>query len=63
LVTRAALLDHVWNLDFDRGSNVVDVYISYLRKKLESGSGATLIYTVRGAGYMLKEPLSEASSV
>lgn len=62
LVTRAALLDHVWNLDFDRGSNVVDVYISYLRKKLDDGSGRTLIHTVRGAGYRLKEPTPEVSN-
>jgi DNA-binding response OmpR family regulator len=56
LITRAALTDHVWNIDFDRGSNVVDVYINYLRKKLDCGSRRPLIHTVRGAGYILKDP-------
>ena len=41
------LLDHVWGMDFDPGSNVVDVYVGYLRKKLGAGS----IATVRGMGY------------
>ncbi|MCZ6634350.1 MAG: response regulator transcription factor [bacterium] len=56
LITRAVLTDHVWNIDFDRGSNVVDVYINYLRKKLDCGSRRPLIHTVRGAGYTLKDP-------
>jgi DNA-binding response OmpR family regulator len=56
LITRAALTDHVWNINFDRGSNVVDVYINYLRKKLDCGSRRPLIHTVRGAGYILKDP-------
>ncbi len=47
VLSREQLLDHVWGLDFDPGSNVVDVYVGYLRKKL--GSGA--IATVRGMGY------------
>lgn len=55
LITRAALADHVWNIDFDRGSNVIDVYINYLRNKLKCGSGKPLIHTVRGAGYILKD--------
>lgn len=56
LITRAVLIDHVWNINFDRGSNVVDVYINYLRKKLDCGSRRPLIHTVRGAGYILKDP-------
>lgn len=47
VLSREQLLDHVWGLDFDPGSNVVDVYVGYLRKKLGSGS----IATVRGMGY------------
>lgn len=47
VLSREQLLDHVWGLDFDPGSNVVDVYVGYLRKKLGAGS----ITTVRGMGY------------
>ena len=47
VLSREQLLDHVWGLDFDPGSNVVDVYVGYLRKKL----GADSIATVRGMGY------------
>ena len=47
VLSREQLLDHVWGLDFDPGSNVVDVYVGYLRKKLGSGT----ITTVRGMGY------------
>ena len=47
VLSREQLLDHVWGMDFDPGSNVVDVYVGYLRKKF----GATAIATVRGMGY------------
>jgi DNA-binding response OmpR family regulator len=47
VLSREQLLDHVWGLDFDPGSNVVDVYVGYLRKKF----GAASIATVRGMGY------------
>jgi DNA-binding response OmpR family regulator len=47
VLSRAQLLDHVWGLDFDPGSNVVDVYVAALRRKIGSGS----IETVRGSGY------------
>lgn len=49
VLSREQLLDHVWGLDFDPGSNVVDVYVGYLRRKL----GAGVISTVRGMGYRL----------
>ncbi|WP_418058609.1 response regulator transcription factor [Pimelobacter simplex] len=49
VLSREQLLDHVWGLDFDPGSNVVDVYVGYLRRKL----GAGTITTVRGMGYRL----------
>ena len=49
------LSQHIWNYDFTGGSNVIDVYIRYLRKKIDEGQEKKLIHTVRGAGYMLKE--------
>jgi len=53
VLTRTAILEHVWNYDFDPGSNVVDVYVNYLRRKIDEGRDPKLIRTVRGAGYML----------
>jgi len=50
-VTRAMIIEHVWNLSFDTMTNVVDVYINYLRKKVDSGHEKKLIRTVRGVGY------------
>lgn len=55
VVSRAQLEDHIWNYDYAGGSNVVDVYITYLRKKVDNGFGKKLIHTVRGAGWILKE--------
>jgi two-component system, OmpR family, copper resistance phosphate regulon response regulator CusR len=52
VLSRAQLLDHVWGLDFDPGSNVVDVYVRALRRKLDPGS----IETVRGSGYRFVVP-------
>ncbi|MCD8382456.1 MAG: response regulator transcription factor [Clostridiales bacterium] len=45
---------HVWNYDYEGGSNIVDVYIRYLRKKLDEGRTPKLIHTVRGVGYVLR---------
>ncbi len=56
VLTRAMILDHVWDLDYDGGSNLVEVYINYLRKKVDQGADVKLIQTVRGSGYVLKEP-------
>jgi DNA-binding response OmpR family regulator len=53
-VTRAQIVEHVWNLSFDTMSNVVDVYINYLRKKVDASSDRKLIHTVRGIGYLLQ---------
>jgi two-component system copper resistance phosphate regulon response regulator CusR len=50
-VTRAMIVEHVWNLSFDTMTNVVDVYINYLRKKVDEGADNKLIHTVRGVGY------------
>ena len=52
-VTRAMIVEHVWNLSFDTGTNIVDVYINYLRKKIDAGFTPRLIHTVRGVGYEL----------
>jgi len=55
-VTRSMILEHVWNLSFDTTTNVVDVYINYLRRKIDDGHPVKLIHTVRGVGYALKAP-------
>lgn len=52
-VTRAMIIEHVWNLSFDTCTNVVDVYVNYLRRKIDDGFGPRLIHTVRGVGYEL----------
>lgn len=52
-VTRAMIVEHVWNLSFDTGTNIVDVYINYLRKKIDDGQTPHLIHTIRGVGYEL----------
>ncbi len=56
VLTRTAIAEHVWDYNFDWQSNVVDVFVNYLRKKLEGEGRAKLIHTVRGVGYVLKEP-------
>jgi two-component system, OmpR family, response regulator len=53
VLTRTAILEHVWDYRFVGDSNVVDVYIGYLRRKLDKASGPQLIRTVRGVGYIL----------
>jgi DNA-binding response OmpR family regulator len=55
LLTRSMILDHVWDSDYDGGSNLVEVYVNYLRRKTEQDGAPRLIQTVRGAGYVLKE--------
>jgi DNA-binding response OmpR family regulator len=54
VLTRALLAEHVWGLDFDPESNVVDVYVGYLRRKIDGLGDARLLHTVRGAGYVLR---------
>lgn len=53
VVSKAQILDRVWDYDFGGKSSVVEIYISYLRKKIDA-EGAPMLHTVRGAGYMLK---------
>lgn len=55
VVTRTMISEHVWNEDFHSLSNVIDVHIRYLRKKVDSGFKKQLIHTLRGTGYILKE--------
>lgn len=55
VLSREKLEQHLWNYDYMGSSNVIDVYIRYLRKKVDEGYDKKLIHTVRGAGYLLKE--------
>lgn len=55
ILTRTMIANHVWNQNFDFFTNVIDVYINYLRKKVDIGFEKKLIHTVRGKGYILKE--------
>jgi heavy metal response regulator len=54
VLTRTMIAEHVWNYDFDSMTNVIDVYVNYLRKKIDRGKDTKLIHTVRGVGYVLK---------
>jgi len=54
VLTRPMIAEHVWDLDFDTFTNVIDVYINYLRNKIDRGHTRGLIHTVRGSGYTLK---------
>lgn len=55
VLSRERIENHVWNFDYEGGTNVVDVYISYLRKKIDDGHALKLIQTVRGRGYVIRE--------
>lgn len=55
VVSRSELIEHVYDTEYDFDSNIVDVYISYLRNKIDRGCEKKLIHTVRGAGYVLTE--------
>ncbi|RRD40209.1 DNA-binding response regulator [Leptotrichia sp. OH3620_COT-345] len=55
VLSREKIEQHVWNYDYEGGTNVIDVYIRYLRKKIDDGFTPKLIHTVRGIGYILKE--------
>lgn len=54
VLTRPMITEHVWDLDFDTFTNVIDVYISYLRNKIDRGRDRSLIQTVRGSGYTMR---------
>ncbi|KSV59288.1 response regulator transcription factor [Acetivibrio ethanolgignens] len=57
ILSREKIENHIWNFDYEGGTNVVDVYISYLRKKIDEGQEKKLIHTVRGRGYVLQEDI------
>jgi DNA-binding response OmpR family regulator len=54
VLTRPMIAEHVWNQDFDTFTNVIDVYVNYLRNKIDRGQERKLLHTVRGSGYTLK---------
>jgi two-component system response regulator MprA len=56
VLTREVILDRVWGYNFDTGTNSLAVYVGYLRRKLEEGGEPRLLQTVRGVGYVLREP-------
>ncbi|MCK8673504.1 response regulator transcription factor [Rhodococcus sp. HM1] len=56
VLTRERLLSLVWGYDFDSDTNVVDVFVGYLRRKLEAGGAPRLVHTVRGVGFVMREP-------
>jgi heavy metal response regulator len=55
VLTRTTIAEHVWDYVFDSFTNIIDVYVNYLRKKVDRDSDTKLIHTVRGVGYILKE--------
>lgn len=57
VLTRSQITEHVWNFDFDCDSNIVDVYVRYLRRKIDREFDQKLLHTVRGSGYVLREQL------
>jgi DNA-binding response OmpR family regulator len=58
VLSRVEILEQVWGIDFNMGTNVVDVYVNYLRKKIDKGAPTRLIHTVIGMGYIMKEVYS-----
>ncbi len=56
VLTRTMIAEHVWDYHFDTSTNVIDVYVNYLRKKIDADREQKLIRTVRGAGYVLQAP-------
>ncbi len=57
VLSREKIENHIWNFDYEGGTNVVDVYIRYLRKKIDNDYDIKLIHTVRGSGYVLREDI------
>lgn len=57
VLTREKIENHIWDFDYEGGTNVVDVYISYLRRKIDEGYSKKLIHTIRGKGYILRDDI------
>ena len=55
VVTRAAISEHIWECNFDTGTNIIDVYVNHLRNKIDTANHPRLIHTVRGVGYVMKK--------
>jgi len=55
VLTRTLISEHIWNYNFDTGTNVIDVYMNHLRSKIDDGFDKKLLHTVRGVGYVLKD--------
>jgi heavy metal response regulator len=55
VLSRAIISEHIWDYNFDTGTNIIDVYVNHLRNKVDAGTNHKLIHTVRGVGYVLKE--------
>lgn len=55
VLSRDKIENHIWDFDYEGGTNVIDVYISYLRRKIDSGHEKKLIHTIRGQGYVIRE--------
>ena len=60
VLSRAVIAQHVWGVNYDTFTNVIDVYVNYLRKKIDSGFEPKLIHSVRGVGYVLREESASA---
>ena len=63
VLSRIQILENVWDINFNMGTNVVDVYINYVRKKIETPGASKLIHTVFGMGYILKEELINEDTI
>ena len=55
VLSRTIISEHIWDYNFDTGTNLIDVYVNHLRNKIDTGSERRLIHTVRGVGYVLRE--------
>ena len=56
VLSRTMIANRVWDYSFDAATNVIDVYVNYLRRKIDTGHDSKLLHTVRGVGYVMKEP-------
>jgi DNA-binding response OmpR family regulator len=55
VLSKAEIAEHIWNINFDRGTNVIEVYINFIRKKIDVGHRVKLLHTLVGMGYMIKD--------
>ena len=55
VLTRSMIINHAWDYDYEAETNMVDVYINYLRKKMDAAYQPKLLHTIRGTGYVMRE--------